>query len=100
MTDTDVQALVSRSLRNRVMVAYALCAMAEAEAHDGHLNRALQTVVAVRQLMAEIRILIGEPNTMSSSAVREAADLFAELETRIDAIEAAMGPRILKHRLT
>jgi len=96
MTDQDVQVLVSKSLRSRVMVAYALCAIAGDEAQDGHLNRALQTVSVVRQLMAEIRILVSEPNTLSSSAVQEAADLFAALESRSDAVEAAMGPRLVQ----
>jgi hypothetical protein len=49
-----------------------------------------------RQLMAEIRILVGEPNSLSPSAVQEAADLFAELESRSDAVEAAMGPRLVQ----
>lgn len=96
MTGQDVQALVSKSLRSRVMVAYALCAVAADEAQDGYLDRALQTAVEVRHLMAEIRILVGEPKTLSSSVVREAADLFAELEARIVAIEAAMGPRLVQ----
>jgi hypothetical protein len=96
MTDQDVQALVSKSLRSRVMVTYALCAIAEDQAQHGNLKRALKTALTVRYLMAEIGILVREPVTPSSSAVREAADLFAELESRIDAIEGSMGPRLIQ----
>lgn len=93
MTNEHVQALVSEPLRSRVMVASALSAIAESEARDGDVNRAWQTALTVRQLMSEIRTRLGEPNALSTSAVREAADLFAELEGRIVAVEAALAPR-------
>ncbi|MGB7135024.1 MAG: hypothetical protein WBD46_07035 [Acidobacteriaceae bacterium] len=90
-TSENVQALISRSLRSRVMVAYALCAVAEGEMRDGQLERALKTIQAVRKLIAEIAMLVSEPNTTAPNAIREAGEMLGELESRIASVEAAIG---------
>lgn len=89
--DEDAQVLVSRSLRHRIMVSYALCAVAESEIRDGNPARALHTTQTVRNLMREIALLVSEPNTASPSAIREAAEMLAELEERIAGVEAVLG---------
>lgn len=88
----NVQALVSRSLRSRVMVSCALCAVAEGEMRDGQLERALKTVQMVRKLIAEMALLVSEPNTISPNAIREAGEMLGELESRIATVEAGIGP--------
>jgi uncharacterized membrane protein len=87
----DTQAMVSRSLRSRIMVAYALCAIAESEIQDGDLQRALKTTETVRKLIAEIALLVSDPNTISPSLIRETAEMLAELESRVVSVEAALG---------
>lgn len=86
-----VRLLVASSVRNRIMVCYALCAVAEGEIHEGDLSRASQTTRAIRSVMAEVALLISDPNTISPGVMRETAELVAELESRILGIEAAIG---------
>ena len=89
----NVQALVNQTLRNRIMVTYALCAVAEGEVYAGELQRTLRTVKAIRRLLAEINVLIcGPSERVSPSSIREAGELLAELENRTQAIEASLGP--------
>ena len=95
MTSADnVQALVGKSLRNRIMVTYALCAVAESQAHGGEAATTLNTLKAIRGLIGEINILMSEPNgRISASTIREAGELATELEARTQAIEAAIGSK-------
>jgi hypothetical protein len=95
--EKNVQALVSQSLRSRIMVSFALCAVAESEIHGEEWERAVQTIATIRQLVSEINLLIIEPHPIPVSTIREAGELAAELESRIQAIEAAIGPRKRYH---
>lgn len=87
----DAPGLVSRPLRSRVMVCYALCAVAESEIQDGNPERARKTIETVRKLIAEIAALVSEPSPISSSAIRDAGELLAELESRVASLEAGIG---------
>ena len=44
-------------------------------------------------MVAEITALRSEPNQHSNSAIQEAKDTLVDLETRIQAVEAAIPPR-------
>lgn len=90
-TAQKVRLVVASSLRNRLMVCYALCAVAEGEIREGDRARALETARAIRSVMAEVALLVNGPNTLSPGAIRETAEMLAELESRIRGIEAAIG---------
>ncbi len=78
------------SLKTRIMTGYALCAIAESQIHAGELERAVKSVRAVRELVAEMNSLLDQPQQHSLSAIREARDTLVDLETRIQAVEAAI----------
>lgn len=75
------------------MVSFALCAVAESQVHAGELHNAVGTVKSIRSLMNEVSLLLSEPVHLSPSAIHEAAELLAELESRTQAIESAMPRR-------
>ena len=88
----NVHTLVAQSLRRRIMVTYALCAIAESDAQDGNWERAAQTVKAIRRLIAEINVLIFEPiDRIPAGTIHEAGELLAELENRTQSIEESIG---------
>lgn len=92
-TGENIQALISQTLRNRIMATYALCAVAESEVHAGELERACQTVKAIRRMLSDINILVCTPaDRPCSSAIHEAAEMLAELENRTQTIEQSIGP--------
>lgn len=86
----NIQALASQSLRSRIMVSYALCAVAESEIHNGEIQRAEETVKRVRSLLAEALLLVSGTSVSSVSVIREAAEMLAELEDRLSKIEASI----------
>jgi len=80
------------SLKPRIMTGYALCAIAESQIRAGELERALKSIRAIREMVAEMTALLNEPHQHFHSAIREAKDTLADLETRIKAVEAALPP--------
>jgi hypothetical protein len=88
----SVRALVAKSLTNRIMVCYALCAIAEGELNDGDRDSTGQTLKAVRQLLVEITILVGGPEATSRNTIRGAIELLSELESLAQRIETAIRP--------
>ncbi len=79
MSSTEsVQALIGRSLRTRIMVTYALCAVAESQAHAGETANTLNTLKAIRSMIGEINLLVSNPNgRIPASTIREAGELAA-----------------------
>jgi hypothetical protein len=88
-TDKD-RNLNGEAIRTRVMIAHALCAIAESEAHACELTMALKTVRAIRGIVQELGVTIDEPQRVSASVVRELAEFSRELEQRVINIEAAI----------
>ena len=86
----DGQMSADKSLKARMMTGYALCAIAESQIHAGELERALKSIRAIREMVAEMNSLLDEPREYSLSAIREAKDTLADLETRLQAAEAAI----------
>lgn len=80
------------ALKTRIMTGYALCAIAESQVHAGELERALRSIRAIREVVAEMTTLLSEPRQHSHIAIREAKDTLIDLETRIQAVEAALPP--------
>jgi hypothetical protein len=80
------------ALRTRVMVANALCAIAESEVKGGMANKAMGSLQAIRHIIEEIGVLISEPNQISTGAARELSEFLSELELRTRLIEAVIRP--------
>ena len=99
----NVHTLVAQSLRSRIMVTYALCAIADSDVYGGNWERAGQTVKAIRRLIAEIDVLIFEQTgRIPASTIHEAGDLLAELENRTQSIEESLrlsGPFMCRRPL-
>lgn len=91
MNSENILALVSKSLRHRLMLCRALCSIAETEVRDGESDRALQTMRSLRKRLAEVTVLISEPQPLPIRAASESAALLAELESRASALEAALA---------
>jgi hypothetical protein len=87
--DTE-QSLRGEAIRVRVMVAHALCAIADSEAHARETRRAMETVRAVRVIIKEIEVAVTEPHLISASATRELTEFGRELDDRIGKIEMAI----------
>lgn len=84
--------LVGSTLRNRAMMATALCAVAEQEVHAGRIIEARETVRAVRVLLADVNMLLdGDTSYLPYGTLRECADMLAGLDGRIAAIERGLG---------
>ena len=88
--DYKAEQLRGAALRTRVMVANALCAIAESQVKGGIAERAEGTVSAIRRTLEEIGVLVGEPNEVSPSAARELSAFLSELEERTRLIEASV----------
>ena len=93
----SAHALITQSLKSRIMATYALCAIAEDDLNAGQLGKTPQTVQAIRRLLSDINVLICEPDHLCASTIQEAAEMLAELENRTQAIEQAIGPPLRLH---
>jgi hypothetical protein len=85
MADTPLHNLMGRSVKNRALLANALCAIAEEEAHDAHISRACETVRALRGVLGEISLLL--QSDLPPASLEDTADLLHGLGPRIDGIE-------------
>jgi hypothetical protein len=74
----------------RVMIAHALCAIAESEVHACEMTMALKTVRAVRGIVQELGVAIDGPQSVSASVILELAEFSRELEHRVINIETAI----------
>jgi hypothetical protein len=90
-------ALLGKSLRNRALVANALCTIAEEEAHGGDMRRAVETIRAIRGVLGEVTLILeGDTSGISSDVLEDTADLLSGLDGRIASIEHAMvAPRAI-----
>lgn len=96
MSTDQITRLLGRRLRNRAMVANALCALAQEEYHAGQEERATKTIQTARTVLHDIWVILtGEVSAVSGSDLREVSDLLAGLEARIDGIEKAIGPQTI-----
>lgn len=77
------------------MVSYALCAIAEDEVRNGNLKQALETVQALRKMIAGIALAVSDPTIGTPSVIRGASEMAAELDTRLQVIESTIGPRLV-----
>jgi hypothetical protein len=93
MRPGDHTNLLGKSLRNRAMIANALCSMAEEEYHAGQEERAAETVQTIRHVLRDIWVILGgDVSAVPSNDLREASELLGDLDGRVTAIERAMGP--------
>jgi hypothetical protein len=93
---TTVHTMVGNTLRNRAMMANALCAVAEQEAHAGRLLEATETVRSVRTHLAEVSVLLsGNTSYLPYGTLRETSELLAGLDERIGEIERVLGPQTI-----
>lgn len=91
MTPSSISALLGRSLRKRAMVACALVALAEEEFYAGQRDRASETMRTIRTILTDAWIVVsGDVSSVSLSDLRESAELLADLNLRIIAMEEAM----------
>lgn len=91
-TDHVRDLLAGSSLKTRIMTGFAVCAIAESHVRAGELERALKSIRVIREMIAEMTGLLDAPQQYSHSAIREARDTLVDLETRIQAVEAALPP--------
>jgi len=91
MGNTDnAKALINQTLRSRIMVTYALCAVAESEVHAGQLESSLQIVKTIRRMLSDINVLVSGPmDRLSLRTIHEAAEMLSELEIRTQANRAS-----------
>jgi len=93
---TTTHAMIATTIRNRALMANALCAVAEQETHAGRLLEASETARSVRGLLADINILLsGDTSYLPYGTLWDVSDLLAGLESRIGTIERVMKPQIL-----
>lgn len=92
MTRATVHSMVANTLQSRALMANALCAVAEEQAHAGSLMGATETVRSVRLLLSDIDLLLsGDTSYIPCGTLRETSDLLAGLDDRIRAVERATG---------
>lgn len=92
MPVTNVHTMIGNTLRNRAMMANALCAVAEQEVYAGRLIEARETVRAVRALLADVNTLLdGDTSYLPYGTLRDCADLLAGMDGRIATIERGLG---------
>jgi hypothetical protein len=90
-TPESVNILLGKSLRNRALVANALCAIAEEEAHAGDVWRAVETIRAIRGVMGEVSLILqGDVEGIPRDAIRDTCDLLSGLDGKIEALEKAL----------
>ena len=91
MTTQTVHKMVGSTLRNRALMANALCAVAEEEVHAGRVIEAVETVRAIRTLLADINLLLsGDTSYLPHGTLRDCADMLGGLDERITAIERSL----------
>jgi len=87
-----VDGLLTKSLINRALIANALCAIAEEEAHAGDVTRAVETVKALRGVLGEVSLILsGDTSDLRSGSLQDAAELLDGLGSRIAAVEKALS---------
>jgi len=85
-------ALLAKSLRSRALIANALCAIAEEQAHSGNAMRSVETVRALRGVLDEVSlILAGDASNLPFGTLQDVADLIDGLGARITAVERALS---------
>ena len=91
MSTQSMHSMPANTLRNRALMANALCAVAEEEVHAGRLMGATETIRSIRLLMSDIDILLnGDISHLPYSTLRECKDLLGGLDERIKMIEASL----------
>lgn len=92
-------ALLAKSLLNRAVIANALCAIAEEQAHSGNAIRAVETVRALRGVLDEVSlVLTGDTSNLPFGTLQDVADLINGLGARITAVEKALRLRPMPAR--
>jgi hypothetical protein len=90
---TNVHDMLATTIRNRAMMANALCSVAEQEIHAGRVIEAKETVRSIRALLGDIGILLsGDTSYLPYGTLRNVSDLVAGLDGRIGTLEQALGP--------
>lgn len=77
-------------LRTRVMVAHALCAIADSELHAHKMRKALKTIIAIRRIINEVNLAVVSPARLSANTARELEQLSWDLEHRVRNIETTV----------
>jgi hypothetical protein len=91
-----IHAMVGTTIRNRAVMANALCAVAEEEMHAGRIPETRETLGAIRMLLADISILMsGDTSYLPYGVLREMAELLAGLDERVRTVEHAIGPQTI-----
>lgn len=85
------QQLRRDALRSRVMVANALCAIAESEVRAGMRERALDSLRTIRRTIEQAAVLVRDPNHIAPGAARDLSEFLAESEERTRMIEAIVA---------
>ena len=86
-----VQCLLGVAMRSRIMISFAQCSVAERHLRTGREDDAVKTIGTIRDHIQQINVLLDGPQIPSSTAIREAAEMVAELETRFAKVEASIG---------
>jgi hypothetical protein len=76
----EINSLLDKTLIGRVLVIYSLCATAETEVLCGEFDQAINTVLALRRIIADVRIIAEEPHALSAGASRELNQILKEVE--------------------
>jgi hypothetical protein len=85
-----VEDLRAETVRTRVMVGHALCAIAGSAAQGGMVDRALQNLVTARHILEEVRVYASDGDGMPEEAVRELLGFVRELRQRAQEMEQAL----------
>lgn len=82
--------LREEALRTRVMVAHALCAIAQSAARGGMADRALENLVHVRHILAEVSVYANDVNRIPAAAAEELLGFVRELHERASEMESVL----------
>lgn len=87
------QKLRIETIRNRIMVGHALCAIAESHLHAQMRQEAHDLLLRIREENAKINHLLSEVQPISRSEKSELAEMLLELRERTLKIEAMARPK-------
>jgi hypothetical protein len=82
--------LREETLRTRIMVADALCAIAQSAAHGGMSDRAVENLVHVRHILAEVSVYANDVNRIPADAAEELLGFVRELHERAQEMESVL----------